>query len=175
MAVRVGARAILIAGPVALGLVTVSGGPALADGCDVLIAKMIRGTGASFAGRDGALAVFRAADAERMSLNCGGARQMVFASLHRQPNRYYFVLIGLSARTLLGAQARSVEDLAIRLQLAALASGVPQEGRAGPARLRCETGDRPDGFSDGTLCRLAADRPPKTRRKAALPAFAAAG
>lgn len=144
--------------------------PAQASGCDALIAKMIRGTGASFAGQSGRLAVFRAADAERMSLDCGRSRQMVLASLHREPPRNYFVLIGLAAQTLLGARAASVEDLAIRVQREALASGQPQEGRAGPARLRCSTSDRPDGFSDGTFCRLDADRGSKLRRKAALPA-----
>ncbi len=162
----VGRSAVL--GLLAASLATLSSGPALADGCDALIARMIRGTGASFAGRDGALAVFRAADAERMSLDCS-RRRMVFSSLDRQPNRYYFVLIGLAAKTLLGARAGAVEDLAIRLQLAALARAQAQEGSAGSARLRCETSDRPDGFSDGTLCRLASDRPPRHRRKA-LPA-----
>lgn len=167
-------RSAPIAASVGFVLLIASLTPAQASGCDALIARLIRGTGASFAGQSGRLAVFRAADAERMSLDCGRSRQMIFTSLYRQPPRQYFVLIGSSAQTLLGARAASVEDLAIRLQMEALASGQPRQGRTGPTRLRCETSDRPDGFSDGTLCRLFADRAPKERLKSELPATALA-
>lgn len=134
-----------------------------ADGCDALTARLIRGTGASVAGRTGPLVVFRATDAERMSLDCGTPRRMVFRSLSRQPNRSYFVLIGLAATTLAKADAEDVETLALSLHQQTLLTGEPQQGRAGSAILRCEPTDRLDGFSDGALCRLAADRGPRRR------------
>ncbi|GLS44128.1 hypothetical protein [Methylobacterium brachythecii] len=142
--------------------------PARADGCDALTARLIRGTGASLAGRTGPLVVFRAADAERMSLDCGPPRRMVFRSLDREPPRFYFVLIGLAAKTLAGAGADQVEILAMNLHQAALLSGAPQLGRARGAVLRCEPGDHLDGSSEGALCRLAADRRPRLRHGASL-------
>ncbi|TXN21619.1 hypothetical protein [Methylobacterium sp. WL9] len=140
-----------------------AGAPARADGCDALTARLIRGTGASLAGRTGSLVVFRAADAERMSLDCGTPRRMVFRSLYRQPNRSYFVLIGLAAKTLAKADAEGVETLALNLHQQTLLTGEPQQGRAGSAVLRCEPTDRLDGFTEGALCRLAADRGPRRR------------
>lgn len=145
---------------------------ARADGCDGLIARMIRETGASFAGRAGALAVFRAADAERMSLVCGRAPEMAFRSAYRAPNRYYFVLIGLSARALLGVAADRVEALALRLHRDAVETGQPQAGAAGPALLRCEASPALDLLNPGVLCRLRASLP---RRRAELFAARAPG
>ncbi len=138
--------------------------PARADGCDALTARLIRGTGASLAGRTGLLVVFRAADAERMSLDCGMPHRMVFRSLYRQPNRYFFVLIGLAAKTLAGVEAESAETLALNLHQQTLLTGEPQQGRAGAAILRCEPTDRLDGLTEGALCRLAVDRTPRRRR-----------
>ncbi|MCE4225846.1 hypothetical protein HCU64_19010 [Methylobacterium sp. C25] len=149
--------------------------PARADGCDALTARLIRGTGASLAGRTGPLVVFRAADAERMSLDCRPPRRMVFRSRDREPQRVYFVLIGLAAKTLAGASAERVEVLAMNLHQAALLSGAPQLGRVGGAVLRCEPSDRLDGSSEGALCRLAADRRARPRRKASLSAAPDAG
>ncbi|GEP11323.1 hypothetical protein [Methylobacterium gnaphalii] len=148
---------------------------ARADGCDALTAQMIRGTGASLAGRTGHLVVFRAADAERMSLDCGPPRRMVFRSREREPQRFYFVLIGLAAKTLAHAASERVEILAMNLHQAALLSGEPQFGRVGAAVLRCEPGDHLDGSADGALCRLAVDRRSHPRRKARLSALSVAG
>lgn len=144
-------------------------GPALADSCDALTARLIRATGASFAGREGPLVVFRAADADRMSLFCG-AREMVFRSSYRQPNRYYFVLIGLAARTLTGTLAEEAEGLALSLHQATLLTGAPQEGRVGRAELRCEPGDRLDGLTNGTLCTLTPAGATTLRRRPGLSA-----
>lgn len=142
--------------------------PARADACDALAAKMIRTTGASFVGREGSLSVFRAADAERMSLDCGAPRRMAFLSREREPDRPYYVLVGLAAGALAGARPAEAEALAVRLHQDSLLTGLPQQGRAGPVVMRCATGDRPDGFSDGTLCRVAAARTPPSRRRAGL-------
>jgi hypothetical protein len=162
---------------VVIGLVVwlSAGLSARADGCDALTARLIRGTGASLAGRTGPLVVFRAADAERMSLDCGPPRRMVFRALHREPPRLYFVLIGLAAKTLAGANPERAELLAMNLHQAALLTGEPQLGRVGGAVLRCEPVDHLDGFSDGALCRLAPDRAPRPRSRAGLFAGAAAG
>lgn len=138
--------------------------PARADACDALAARMIRATGASFVGREGALAVFRAADAERMSLDCGPPRRMAFLSREREPDWPYYALVGLAAGALAGARPAEVEALAVRLHQDSLLTGLPQEGRAGPVAMRCATGDRADGFSDGTLCRVAVARAPLRRR-----------
>ncbi|GEP01055.1 hypothetical protein [Methylobacterium haplocladii] len=154
---------ILRAAAAGLALCLAAGTPARADGCDALTARLIRGTGASFAGRTGPLVVFRATDAERMSLDCGTPHRMIFRSREREPNRFYFVLIGLAATTLAGADAERVEVLALNLHQQTLLTGEPQQGRLGGVVLRCEPTDRLDGFSDGALCRLAADRRPRRR------------
>lgn len=148
-----------------IGLVLLMPAAARADGCDALTARMIRATGASFAGRVGQLAVFRAQDAERMSLDCGSPRVMLFRADAREPQRPYFILIGMAARELTGARAEAVEDLAMRLHQATLLTGQTQQGRAGPALLRCEAGDRPDGFNDPALCRLAPVADPSRHRR----------
>ncbi|MCJ2032827.1 hypothetical protein [Methylobacterium sp. J-068] len=147
--------------------------PALAaDACDALTARMIRATGASLAGRDGSRAVFRAADAERMSLDCRAPRRMVFAALAREPGRPFYGLIGLAAQALTGASAEAVETLALALHQEALLTGRPRQGRAGRAALRCETAPDTDPFVDvRTRCILVPS--PALRRRAGL--FAAAG
>ena len=76
---------------------------------------MIRTTGASLAGRAGPVAVFRAQDAERMSLDCRAPARIAFASRDREPPRAYFVLIGRAARALTGADAAGAEVLALNL------------------------------------------------------------
>ena len=87
----------------------------------------------------------------------------------REPPRGFFVLIGLAARVLSGASADSVETLAQRLHQDSLLTGAPQLGRVGGAVVRCDPGDRPDGFGVGSLCRLAADRPRRGLSRAASP------
>ena len=146
---------------VAAGLVLLAAAPAAArtGGCDALTARLVRATGASLAGVEGPLAVFRAADADRMSLVCGAPPHMLFRTPRREPNRYFFALIGLAAQGLAGAQAEEAETLALRLHQATLLTGEPQQSRVGPALLRCEAGDRLDGSYAGTLCRLEPIRP----------------
>lgn len=147
-----------------------------ADGCDALTARMIRATGASLAGRAGTIAVFRAADANRMSLECDKPRRMVFGALEREPRQPYFVLIGLAAQGLTGARAETVEVLALNLHQRSLLTQAPAEGRAGKAALRCETGRREDNLSGNhTVCVLVPSRPVVLRRRAGLFAVAVAG
>ncbi|WP_375408911.1 hypothetical protein [uncultured Methylobacterium sp.] len=147
-----------------------------ADGCDALTARMIRATGASLAGRAGTIAIFRAADANRLSLECGKPRRMVFGALEREPRQPYFALIGLAAEGLTGARAEAVEVLALNLHQRSLLTQAPAEGRAGKAALRCETGPREDSLSGNhTVCVLVPARPVVLRRRAGLPAGAAAG
>lgn len=146
-----------------LALFLALGSVARADSCDGLTVRLIRGTGAALAGRSGSLVVFRAADADRMSLDCVAPRRLLFRSDLRQPPAAFFVLIGLAARTLTGAPAEAVETLARRLHQDSLLTGAPQLGEVGGAVLRCDPGDRPDGFGVGSLCRLAADRPARRR------------
>lgn len=154
--------------PVLLALTAAA--PARAGtGCDGLTATLIRATGASLAGRSGALAVFRAADAERMSLDCRAPARLVLGDLEREPRRGYFVLVGLAASALTGDRAGEVEVLALRLHQASLLSGEPREGVVGSAALRCETGPRSDGLSgDLTVCVLAARPAPARQRPAGL-------
>ncbi len=147
-----------------LALTLALAAPARADSCDALTVRLIRDTGASLAGRSGPTVVFRAADAERMSLDCAAPQRLLFRSALRTPPRPYFILIGLAARTLTGASSDAVEALALRLHQDSLLTGAPQLGRTGGAVLRCDPGDRPDGISAGSLCRLARDRGPRTPR-----------
>lgn len=155
---------------------TLLAAPARADSCDGLTVRLIRATGASLVGRTGRLVVFRAADAERFRLDCAPPRRLLFRSERREPLGAYFVLIGEAARALTGAPEEPVEILARRLHQDSLLTGAPQLGRVGGAVIRCDPGDRPDGFGLGTLCRVAADRPGRgLRRKAGLPAASDAG
>ena len=143
--------------------------PARADSCDQLTAKVIRATGASLAGREGTRAVFRASDAERVSLDCRAPRRMVFASLDREPAPAFHVLIGRAATALTGAPAGAVETLSLQLYQDSLLADAPRQGTAGTAALRCETGPRNDALAgDLTVCVLVPNRPPAVR-KAGLP------
>jgi hypothetical protein len=139
-----------------------------ADSCDGLTARMIRATGASLAGRDGSLSVFRALDADRMSLECRAPARMTFASQDREPAGAYFILIGLAAEGLVGAGAEEVEVLARTLHQRALVTGMPQAGRAGRAALRCETGAAAPAQPAGVRCVLVSHRPAVLRRRAGL-------
>ncbi|MCJ2030155.1 hypothetical protein MKK50_12220 [Methylobacterium sp. J-043] len=152
-----------------LALVFALGTAAQADSCDGLTVRLIRETGVALAGSSGATVVFRAADADRMSLDCATPRRLAFRSDLREPPRGFFVLIGLAAHTLAGAPADSVETLAQRLHQDSLLTGAPQLGRVGGAVVRCDPGDRPDGFGVGSLCRLAAERPSRGLSRAAAP------
>lgn len=149
-------------------LVALAGGTAHgADACDALTAKVIRATGASLAGRAGSGAVFRAADAERMSLACRTPRRMVFGSQAREPERPFFVLVGRAAEALAGAKAEAVEVLALTLHQDSLLTGLPREGIVGKAALRCETGPRDDTLSGSlTVCIVTPAAP--LRRRAGL-------
>ena len=137
---------------------------AAADACDVLTAKVIRVTGASLAGRTGAYAVFRAQDAERMSLDCRSPARITLASLDREPNKAYFALVGLAARALTGADAERAEVLALNLHQDSLLADAPRRGATGRALMLCETGPRQDALAgDLTVCRIAPAALPRRR------------
>ena len=70
-----------------LAITLALGAPARADSCDGLTVRLIRGTGVALAGRSGLIVVFRAADAERMSLDCAAPRRLLFRSAEREPPR----------------------------------------------------------------------------------------
>lgn len=127
-----------------------------ADACDVLAARVIRDTGASLAGRAGPFAVFRAEDAERMSLDCRKPARITVASRDREPPPAYFVLVGRAARALAGADPAGAEVLALALHQASLLASAPRRGDTGRAVMQCETGPRTDGLrEDLTVCRIA--------------------
>jgi hypothetical protein len=127
-----------------------------ADVCDVLAAKVIRETGASLAGRAGFYAVFRAEDAERMSLDCRKPARITVASRDREPSPGYFVLVGRAARALAGADSTAAEVLALNLHQASLLANAPRRGDTGRALMLCETGPRSDALSeDLSVCRVA--------------------
>ncbi|MCJ2089023.1 hypothetical protein MKK88_24000 [Methylobacterium sp. E-005] len=127
-----------------------------ADACDALAAQVIRSTGASLAGRAGPYAVFRAEDAERMSLDCRKPARITVASRDREPSRAYFTLIGRAARALAGADAAAAEVLALNLHQASLLANAPRRGGTGRTVMLCETGPRTDALSeDLTVCRVA--------------------
>lgn len=127
-----------------------------ADACDVLTARVIRDTGASLAGRAGPYAVFRAEDAERMSLDCRNPARITVASRDREPPPAYFSLIGRAARALAGADAAAAEVLALNLHQASLLANAPRRGDTGRALMLCETGPRTDALrEDLTVCRVA--------------------
>lgn len=135
-------------------------GPAqAADSCDALTAKVIRVTGASLAGRTGAYAVFRAQDAERMSLDCRAPARITLASLDREPGRAYFALVGLAARALTGTDAEQATVLALSLHQDSLLADAPRRGGTGRTLMLCETGPRSDALAgDLTVCRIASAR-----------------
>ncbi|XYD08620.1 hypothetical protein R1A27_27285 [Methylobacterium sp. NMS12] len=127
-----------------------------ADACDVLAARVIRTTGASLAGRAGPVAVFRAQDAERLSLDCRAPARITVASRDREPAPAYFVLIGRAAQALAGADAAAVEVLALNLHQASLLADAPRRGGVGRILMLCETGPRTDALRDDrTVCRVA--------------------
>ena len=127
-----------------------------ADACDTLTARIIRTTGASLAGRAGAVAVFRVQDAERLSLDCRTPARITLASRDREPPRTYFALVGLAARALTGVDPAYAEVLALNLHQDSLLASAPRRGRTGPALMLCETGPRADALAgDLTVCRIA--------------------
>ncbi|MCK2054731.1 hypothetical protein [Methylobacterium sp. 37f] len=127
-----------------------------ADTCDTLTVRMIRATGASLAGRVGSRAVFRAADAERMSLDCRAPRRMVLIAREREPSRRFYELIGDAAQALTGASAEAAETLALVLHQEALVTGRPQQGTTRRVAIRCETASDADPFAGlRTRCILA--------------------
>ena len=127
-----------------------------ADACDRLTARVIRATGASLAGRTGPIAVFRAQDAERMSLDCRAPAQVTVASRDRAPSPAYFSLIGQAAGALAGADPGASEVLALNLHQDSLLTGASQRGVSGRALMLCETGPRADALQgDLTVCRIA--------------------
>ncbi len=137
-----------------------------ADACDTLSARVIRDTGASLAGRAGPVAVFRAQDAARMSLDCRAPARITIASRDREPSTAYFVLIGLAARAVAGADAATAEVLALNLHQASLLADAPRRGGTGagadavrdrPARRRPAGG--PHGLPDRVPGRTFADPP----------------
>lgn len=147
--------------PAVLACLLVASGTAhAADACDGLTAKVIRQTGASLAGRTGAEAVFRAQDAERMSLDCRAPARITVASRDREPPRAYFALVGLAARALTGVDAGYAEVLALNLHQDSLLASAPRRGGTGPALMLCETGLRADALRDHrTVCRVAPAAP----------------
>ncbi|NEU13248.1 hypothetical protein G3T14_14055 [Methylobacterium sp. BTF04] len=168
-------RLIPLAATAGLLALVAAGQARAAESCDALTATVIRATGASLAGRAGAGAVFRAADAERMSLDCRAPRRMVFGSLDREPSRAFFALIGQAARALTGADPDAVEVLALTLHQASLLADAPRQGVVDRAALRCETGPRDDSLAGTlTLCVLVPARPRAARRRIGLFAGAVA-
>ena len=151
-------------------LLAAAGTAYAADACDGLAAKVIRLTGASLAGRAGAEAVFRAQDAERMSLDCRAPARITVASRDREPPRAYFALVGLAAQALTGVDPAYAEVLALNLHQDSLLAQAPRRGGTGPALMLCETGPRADTLRDGlTVCRVApaAGRPGLSRSRGA--------
>lgn len=162
----------------ALSILIPAGPASAAEACDALTAKIIRVTGASLAGRAGSGAVFRAADAERMSLTCRAPRRMVFGSLSREPGRRFFALVGEAAAALTGAKAEAVETLGLILHQESLLTGMPRRDRVGRTDLRCETGPRDDSLAGSlTVCIVTVAKPVSEilRRRAGLFAGPPAG
>ena len=127
-----------------------------ADACDRLAARIIQATGASLAGGTGPIAVFRAQDAERMSLDCRAPARVTVVSRDREPSPAYFVLVGQAAEALVGADPGASEVLALNLHQDSLLTGVPRRGVSGRALMLCETGPRTDALQgDLTVCRIA--------------------
>lgn len=127
-----------------------------ADACDTLAARVIRDTGASLAGRTGPYAVFRAEDAERLSLDCRAPARITVASRDREPSRAYFILVGRAAQAVAGADPAAAEVLALNLHQASLLADAPRRGDSGRALMLCETGPRTGALRDDlTVCRVA--------------------
>lgn len=131
----------------ALILLAAAASPARAETCDALTARVIRVTGASLAGRAEPGAVFRAADAERISLDCRAPRRIVIGALDREPIPRFFALIGLAARALAGTDAARAQGLALRLHQDSLLASAAMTARDGRLSLRCETGPRADSLA----------------------------
>lgn len=164
------------AGPLLTILACLAALPAHAESCDALAARVIRVTGASLAGRAEPGAVFRAADAERMSLDCRAPRRIVLGVLDREPIPRFFALVGLAAKALAGSDPARAEVLARRLHQDSLLASTPMRGAVGRIGLRCETGPRGDSLAGLlTVCVVEAERGAVLHRKAHLPRGARAG
>lgn len=160
---------VLIAALLVIGLAP----PVRAETCDGLAARVIRVTGTSIAGRLGPGAVFRAADAERMSLDCRAPARIVIATFAREPRGRFFALAGLAARALAGTEPEAAETLARRLHQDSLLADAPATAALGGAALRCETGPRDDSLAGlHTVCVV---ERAALRRKAGLSRTAPAG
>ena len=150
--------------------------PARAESCDALAARVIRVTGASLAGRAEPGAVFRAADADRMVLDCRAPARIVLGSAERRPPVGWFTLVGLAARALGRVPLREAQVLALNLNQDSLLADAPFEGRVRGIVLRCETGPRSDSLAGlASICTVTVARRPTLRRKAALPPASPAG
>lgn len=163
-----------------LALACLPTSPALADSCDALTARVIRVTGASLAGRAEPGAVFRAADADRMSLDCRAPARIVIGSVERRPPVGWFTLVGLAAEALGGARLREAQVAALNLHQNSLLAEAPMQGRISGLVLRCETGPRAVGLAGlVSLCVVERSRGSRHRgalvRKAALPQARAPG
>lgn len=168
------------AAPLLLALACLTVSPARADSCDALAARVIRVTGASLAGRAEPGAVFRAADADRMSLDCRAPARIVIGSVERRPPVGWFTLVGLAAEALGGARLREAQVAALDLHQDSLLAEAPMQARVGSVTLRCETGPRAVGLA-GFLSLCMVERRARTRHrgapvhKAALPQARAPG
>ncbi|GJD77643.1 hypothetical protein [Methylobacterium gregans] len=162
------------AAPLLFALACLAAVPARADSCDALTARVIRVTGASLAGRAEPGAVFRAADADRMSLDCRAPARIVIGSVERRPPVGWFTLVGLAAEALGRARLRDAQVAALNLHQDSLLAEAPMQARVGNVALRCETGERAVGLAGFvSLCvverRDAHRRKGGVVRKAALP------
>lgn len=172
------------AAPLLLALACLATVPARADSCDALTARVIRVTGASLAGRAEPGAVFRAADADRMSLDCRVPARIVIGSVERRPPVGWFTLVGLAAEALGKARLRDAQVAALNLHQDSLLAEAPTQARVGGVALRCDTGERAvglTGFVSLCVVERRAGRPRKRGpvralvRKAALPRASAPG
>lgn len=172
------------AAPFLLALACLSAVPARADSCDALTARVIRVTGASLAGRAEPGAVFRAADADRVSLDCRAPARILIGSAERRPPVGWFTLVGLAAEALGKARLRDAQAAALDLHQDSLLAEAPMQARVGGVALRCETGARAVGLAgfvslcvverrDGRARKVGPARAPV--RKAALPRAPAPG
>ena len=168
------------AAPLLLALACLAARPARADSCDALAARVIRVTGASLAGRAEPGAVFRAADADRMSLDCRAPARIVIGSGERRPPVGWFTLVGLAAEALGKARLRDAQAAALNLHQDSLLAEVPMQARVGGVILRCDTGPRAVGIAGFVSLCVVERRDGRPRkgslvRKAALPRALAPG
>ncbi|AWN38294.1 hypothetical protein [Methylobacterium radiodurans] len=169
------------AAPLLLALACLSATPARADSCDALTARVIRVTGASLAGRAEPGAVFRAADADRMSLDCRAPARIVIGSAERRPPVGWFTLVGLAAESLGRARLRDAQVAALNLHQDALLAGAPMLAQVDDVAIRCEAGPGAVALSGwASLCVVERRRERPGRRgalvrKAALPQARPAG